>query len=74
MRCFSVEIRSISIFNAPIERINSEHKYFLLTDESSTTVSHKSNIQNSCTVIRAKFDRWCMEEAKKAGAYFVPNT
>ena len=61
---------------APIERINSEHKYFLLTDESSTTVSHKSNAQKatSCTVIRAKFDRWCMDEAQKAGAYFAPNT
>lgn len=61
---------------APIERFNTEHKYSLLTKDQSTTISYKSRgtSKNSCTVIRAKFDRWCVEQAQKAGAYFAPNT
>lgn len=61
---------------APIERFNTEHRYSLLTREESTTICYKSREtqQNSCTVIRAKFDRWCIEQAQKAGAYFAPNT
>ena len=61
---------------APIERFNTEHRYALLTREESTSICYKSRetLQNSCTVIRAKFDRWCIEQAQKAGAYFAPNT
>lgn len=61
---------------APIERFNTEHKYTLLTENEATTVSYKTKNtkQNSCTVIRSKFDKWCIEEAQKAGAYFAPNT
>lgn len=61
---------------APIERFNTEHRYSLLTREESTSICYKSreSLQNSCTVIRAKFDRWCIEQAQKAGAYFAPNT
>ncbi len=61
---------------APIERFNTEHRYALLTKDEATTICYKSKetIQNSCTVIRAKFDRWCVEQAQKAGAYFAPNT
>lgn len=62
--------------DAPIERFNNEHKYSLLTKNDATTISYKSdeNRKNSCTVIRAKFDKWCIEQAQKAGAYFAPNT
>ncbi len=61
---------------APIERFNTEHRYALLTKDRATTLSYKTreNSKNSCTVIRAKFDRWCVEQAQKAGAYFAPNT
>lgn len=66
--------------NAPIERINTEHKYALLTEKESTILSYKSSKHtcledfNSCTVIRAKWDRWCVEQAKKEGVYFIPQT
>jgi len=61
---------------APIERFISEHRYSLLTKEEATTISYKTRdtAQNACTVIRAKFDRWCVEQAKQAGVYFAPNT
>lgn len=61
---------------APIERINTEHRYALLTKDNATVISYKAKetTQNSCTVLRAKFDRWCVEQAKKEGAYFAPET
>lgn len=61
---------------APIERYNNEHRYALLTKNEATTISYKSNEnrKNSCTVIRSKFDSWCIEQAQKEGAYFAPNT
>ena len=61
---------------APIERFISEHRYALLTREEAVSVSYKTRetAQNACTVVRAKFDRWCVEEAQKAGVYFAPNT
>lgn len=61
---------------APIERFTTEHRYALLTKNESTTISYKTRetTKNSCTVIRAKFDRWCVEQAQQAGAYFAPNT
>lgn len=61
---------------APIERFNHEHKYALLTQKEATTISYKSdeNRKNSCTVIRSKFDKWCVEQAQKEGAFFAPNT
>ena len=62
--------------SAPIERFITEHRYSLLTKQEATTISYKTRetVQNACTVIRAKFDRWCVEEAQKAGVYFAPNT
>lgn len=62
--------------DAPIERFNTEHRYALLTKDRATTLSYKTRetSKNNCTVIRAKFDRWCVEQAQKAGAYFAPNT
>src|SRR5574344_1320876 len=61
--------------NAPLERKNIENDYLILSENSSTNISHKyTTLDNSYTVIRAKFDRWAMEEAKRAGAIFVPNT
>ncbi len=61
---------------APIERFNNEYRYALLTKDEATTICYKSNEErkNSCTVIRSKFDNWCIEQAQKEGAYFAPNT
>ncbi len=62
---------------APVERHNSEHKYIIMSDSDATTISYKNadkGAYNSFTVIRAKWDRWCAEEAKKAGAILAPST
>ena len=61
---------------APLERKNIEHKYAILGEEDSTVVSYR-NIKpefSSYTVIRAKFDRWMAEEARKAGVIVVEET
>ncbi len=62
---------------APLERRNVEHKYAILDKEDSTVVSYRKNKDSeygSYTVIRAKFDRWMAEEAKKEGVYIVEET
>lgn len=61
---------------APLERNNIRHKYMLLTETDDTTISHskKEEKSNSYTVIRAKFDRWLADEAKKAGVAIVTET
>ena len=62
--------------SAPIERYTVEHRYALLTDDEGTVISHKSEKKpkNSFTVIRAKFDKWAVEQAEKEGVYFAPKT
>ncbi|MDD3419486.1 MAG: FAD-dependent oxidoreductase [Candidatus Gastranaerophilales bacterium] len=65
---------------APLERCNTEHRYALLGEDDGTVISYKNPIHcqkgetNSYTVIRAKWDRWCAEQAKKEGAYIVTET
>jgi len=65
---------------APVERYNVEHRYALLGDKDGTTISYrngehsKEGHYNSFTVIRAKWDRWCAEQAEAAGAFIVPET
>lgn len=66
--------------SAPVERFNNEHKYALLGDNDGTVISYKNDCHtkegyyNSFTVIRAKWDRWCAQQAEQAGAYIVPQT
>ncbi len=62
--------------SAPIERHTVEHRYAILTDDEGTVISHRNekNEQNSFTVIRAQFDKWAVEQAKKEGVYFAPKT
>lgn len=66
--------------SAPIERNNTEHRYALLGDNDGTVIGYRNSKhnedghQNSFTVLRAKWDRWCAEQAKKEGAYLVPET
>lgn len=61
---------------APLERNNIKHKYMLLAENEDTTISHSSvdETSNSYTVIRAKFDRWLSEQAKKEGVVLVTQT
>ena len=62
--------------SAPIERYTVEHRYAILTDDESTVISHRNekNSKNSFSVIRAKFDKWAVEQAVKEGVYFAPKT
>ena len=62
--------------SAPLERRNVEHKFAILAEDEATIVSYKNKKSNfgSYTVIRAKFDRWMAQEAKKEGVYLVEET
>ena len=62
---------------APVERSISTHKIFMLSDYNSTQYEYKYSSKGSYkafTVNRSKWDRWCVEQAKKAGAYYAPKT
>lgn len=61
---------------APVERLNVAHKYAILGEDDSTTISyrHKDLENPSYTVIRGKFDRWMAEQAKKEGVILVEET
>lgn len=59
---------------APIERRNIIHNFMILGEEDSTTISYRKSDNVSYSVIRAKFDRWAAEEAKKAGVTIVEET
>ncbi len=62
--------------DAPIERYVSKHNYVLLSKDSSTEISYKNTNHNgnAFVTIRAKWDKWCVEQAVKEGVYFAPNT
>ena len=63
--------------SAPVERSITEHKIFLLTDYDSTQIAHRYSSKGAYkafTVLRSKWDRWCVEQAQKEGAYFAPKT
>lgn len=59
---------------APLERKNIEHRFAILGEEDSTTITYRNQNAGSYSVIRAKFDRWMADEAKKEGVYLVENT
>ncbi|MGN0031288.1 MAG: FAD-dependent oxidoreductase [Candidatus Gastranaerophilaceae bacterium] len=59
---------------APLERRNIEHNYLILGENDSTNISYRKNDNSSYSIIRAKFDRWMAEEARKAGVYIVEET
>ncbi len=61
----------------PIERAITEQKIFLLTDYNSTQFSYKYSSKGAYkafTVNRAKWDKWCCNQAEKEGAYYAPKT
>ena len=62
---------------APIERSITEHKIFMLTDYNSSQFSYRYSSKGSYkafTVNRSKWDKWCVEQAQKEGAYYAPKT
>ena len=62
---------------APIERNITSQKIFMLTDYDSTQFEYQSSskaIYKSFSVNRSKWDSWCVEQAKNAGAYYSPRT
>ncbi len=60
---------------APIERVNTQHRYLINDDNSSVSVAYKREDQStSYTVIRSKWDSWCIDMAIQVGAYFSPKT
>ncbi len=60
---------------APIERVNKTHKYMINDDNTSVTLSfNNEKSETSYTVIRAKWDKWCVERAVELGAYYSPMT
>ena len=73
------------IDDIPIQRFNNQHKYILLTKDQSVSIDYKRDINNdfynnkkdlpsSFTVFRSEFDNWLLEQAKKEGVYFSPDT
>ncbi len=66
--------------SAPVERFNVEHKFALLGNNDGTVIGYrngehaKEGHYSSFTVLRPKWDRWCAEQAEKAGAFVVPQT
>lgn len=62
---------------APVERNISTQKIFMLTDYESAMFEYKYPSKASYkafTVNRSKWDRWCVEQAQKEGAYYAPKT
>ena len=62
---------------APDERPISNQKILLLTDCNSTQIEY-SDSSKGCykafSVIRAKWDKWAVEQAQNEGAYYAPKT
>ena len=62
---------------APIERCITEEKILMLTDYDSVDFSYRYASKGSYkafTVMRSKWDNWCVEQAEKEGVYFAPRT
>ncbi len=63
--------------DGPLERAITEEKIIMLTDKDSVDISYRYKSNNeypAYTVIRSKWDKWCVEQAVKNGAYFAPKT
>lgn len=64
---------------APLERYVTEKRLWFLSKDSKVSVSHKNPKfaqppYNSCTVLRAKFDKWFVAKAVEKGAFYIPET
>ncbi len=59
---------------APYERFMTNHTYTFLSGDEAVSVNSESENETTATVLRPKFDKWLMEEAKKEGVFFAPKT
>ncbi len=59
---------------APYERFMTNHTYSFLTEDEAVSVNAVGKNQTTATVLRPKFDKWLVEEAKKEGVFFAPKT
>ena len=64
---------------APLERVVAEKRFWFLSKDSKVSVAHKTPKfaqppYNSCTVLRAKFDKWFVGKAIEKGAFYIPET
>ncbi len=62
---------------APLERRVTVERFSILSQEASTTLSFQSRdfrdpARESCTVLRARLDRWLGERAMEKGAFVIP--
>ncbi len=65
--------------DAPIERIVTDERLWLTTEDSATTVGHRHVLHtiqppNAFTVLRVPFDGWFAAQAETAGALLIPGT
>lgn len=62
--------------SAPIERFIIKHNYAILGEEDGTFIGYVNGKEpyESFSTSKSKFDRWCVEQAQKAGVYFIPQT
>lgn len=65
--------------DAPLERYIIEQRYWILSQDSNISISHRSEKftqkpYNRFTVLRAKFDAWYAKQAELAGAYLITKT
>lgn len=71
----AMEIFPDILEKAPVERINTQHRYAILSGDESTTITYNTvKKDNSATVIRADFDKWLAQKAKEEGVYLAPQT
>ncbi len=62
---------------APVERAITEQRIYMLTDFDSMQFSYRyasKGAYKAFSVFRSKWDKWCIEQAQKAGAYYAPKT
>ncbi len=63
--------------SAPVERAITEQRVYMLTDSDSVQFSYRYASKGSYkafSVFRSKWDKWCIEQAQKAGVYYAPKT
>ncbi len=73
----TLEIFPSFLDEAPLERPITEQRIIMLNEKDSVSFSYKQNNETTpCgfSVIRAKWDKWCVEQAIKEGACFAPKT
>lgn len=66
--------------NCPIERNIVESRIWYLSSDAGYSLGYRDSVftgerkHNAFTILRAKFDRWYADQARKKGALIVPST